>query len=373
MYQQADTAVIGAGIVGLATAYHLALKGKKVVVFERNPRALGASFRNFGLFWTLGQKQGHIYDRALYGRSVWQHVAKSSGLALEENGSMLLAYHADEAGVMEEFAHSTGIRCELLTPDAARSRSSAFRPEGLKAALYSPLEMTVNPREASARLAAWLESAHGVTFRYNTPVNGIQLPHIETKDEKWKVDRVFVCSGYDFETLYPEIFAAAPLTRCKLQMLRTVPQPGGWKLGPALVTGMSMLHYASFAHCPGLAAVKQRVEATLPEYVKYGIHLMVTQNGAGELSLGDSHEYGWEVDPFDKEHISRLILQFISTFLHAPTMDIQERWHGIYPKLTNGEHDLVLHPLPGVTIVNGLGGAGMTLSFGLARDVTAVE
>lgn len=373
MHQQADTAVIGAGIVGLATAYHLALKGKKVVVFERNPRAVGASFRNFGLVWTLGQKPGHIYERAMYGRATWQQIARESGLPCEENGSLLLAYHADETGVLEEFAGSTGITCEILTPDAARSRSSAFRPEGLKAALWSPLEMSLNPREACARLATWLESTHGVTFRFGTPVNGIQLPHIETKDEKWKVDNVYVCSGYDFETLYPEVYAAAPLTRCKLQMLRTVPQPDGWKLGPALVTGMSMLHYASFAHCPGLAAVKKRVEETLPEYVRYGIHLMVTQNGAGELSLGDSHEYGWEVDPFDKERISDLILQYINTFLYAPALDIQERWHGIYPKLTNGGHDLVLHPEPGVTIVNGLGGAGMTLSFGLARDVIALQ
>lgn len=373
MYQHADTAVIGAGIVGLATAYHLALKGKKVVVFERNPRAVGASFRNFGNFWTLGQQEGKIYDRAMYGRGIWQEVARETGMALEESGSLLLAYHADEAGVLEEFIATTNRGCEILTPEKAGRRSSAFRPEGLKAALWSPLEMTVDPREACARLAAWLESTHGVMFRFRTPVNGIQLPYIETREEKWKVDNVYVCSGSDFETLYPEIFAAAPLTRCKLQMLRTVPQPGGWLLGPTLVTGMSMLHYASFAHCGGLAAVKQRVEATLPEYVQYGIHLMVTQNGAGELSLGDSHEYGWEVDPFDKERISGLILQYINTFLQAPSMEIQERWHGIYPKLTNGEHDLVLRPGPGITIVNGLGGAGMTLSFGLARDVTAVE
>ncbi|WP_341841272.1 TIGR03364 family FAD-dependent oxidoreductase [Chitinophaga caseinilytica] len=373
MYQQADTAVIGAGIVGLATAYHLALKGRKVVVFERSPRALGASYRNFGNVWTLGQQDGYIYDRALYGRGIWQQLARETGLPAEESGSLLLAYHADEAGVLEEFVSTSSRDVEILTPEAATGRSRAFRPEGLKAALWSPLEITVDPREASARLAAWLESEHGVTFRFGTAVNGIQLPHIETKNEKWKVDKVYVCTGYDFETLYPDIFAASPLTRCKLQMMRTVPQPDGWQLGPTLVTGMSMLHYASFAHCPGLKAVKQRVDATLPEYVKYGIHLMVTQNGAGELSLGDSHEYGLAVDPFDKEHINDLILQFINTFLQAPTMGIQERWHGIYPKLTNGGHDLVLHPEPGVTIVNGMGGAGMTLSFGLARDVTAVE
>jgi glycine/D-amino acid oxidase-like deaminating enzyme len=132
-----------------------------------------------------------------------------------------------------------------------------------------------------------------------------------------------------------------------------------------------MVYYASFAHCKSLTALKQRINASFPEYQKYGVHLLVSQNGAGELSLGDSHEYGDTVDPFDKEHINQLILQYLPNFLQMPTLEIQERWHGVYPKLTNGEHDLVLHPEKGVTIVNGLGGAGMTLSFGLAKELTA--
>ena len=46
-----------------------------------------------------------------------------------------------------------------------------------------------------------------------------------------------------------------------------------------------------------------------------------------------------------------------------------QSWHGIYPKRTNGETEFIHHPQQGVTIVNGIGGAGMTLSFGLAEEV----
>ena len=96
---------------------------------------------------------------------------------------------------------------------------------------------------------------------------------------------------------------------------------------------------------------------------------MVSQNGGGELTIGDSHEYGPDFTPFDKEFINEMILQYLHTFLEAPAVTIQERWHGIYPKLVNGHTNLVLQPEKDVTIINGLGGAGMTLSFGLAEEI----
>lgn len=44
-------------------------------------------------------------------------------------------------------------------------------------------------------------------------------------------------------------------------------------------------------------------------------------------------------------------------------------WNGVYAKPTNGDTHIITSPEPGVTIINGLGGAGMTFSFGLAADI----
>jgi FAD dependent oxidoreductase TIGR03364 len=370
--KHADIAVIGAGIAGLAIAYQFARQGKKVVIFERNSRALGASIRNFGLVWPIGQQAGEHYQRAMASRRIWKELAAATGLECNETGSLHLVYEKDELAVLEEFvqaAPGNGYSCELLTPQQVSARSSAVKTAGLLGAMYSSTEMTVNPREASARIAAWLEEQLSVTLRFNTAVNGISMPFIQTGEESWKVDKVFLCSGADFETLYPQEFAQTGITKCKLQMMRTIPQPNNWQLGPALCAGLTLLHYSAFNTCSSLPALRRRVQAEMPQYLQWGVHVLVSQNGGGELTIGDSHEYGPDFVPFDKEFINDLILQYLHTFLQAPSFAIQERWHGIYPKLTNGQTNLVFQPEKDVTVINGLGGAGMTLSFGLAEEI----
>ncbi len=98
---------------------------------------------------------------------------------------------------------------------------------------------------------------------------------------------------------------------------------------------------------------------------------MVSQNGNGELTIGDSHEYGLVHDPFDKQFINNLIIDYLHTFANFKNWDLMQSWNGIYPKMTNGKMELVMEAEPGVTIINGMGGNGMTLSFGLCEQVIA--
>ena len=176
-----------------------------------------------------------------------------------------------------------------------------------------------------------------------------------------------VASGADFATLYPEVFAANALSKCKLQMMRTRPQPDGWRMGPMIASGLTLRHYPTFERCAGIGALRQRIADETPELDRYGIHVMAAQNGAGEVVLGDSHEYGEQITPFDKDEIQRLILRELHSIIRLPDWQVDSGWHGIYAVHAASAPQFVHQPADGVTIVIATGGCGMTMSFGLAE------
>ena len=369
--QTKDIAIIGAGIVGLAHALSAAKRGLSVVLFERNPQAIGASIRNFGMIWPIGQEPGSIHQRALRSRQIWLDIAPRADIWHAETGSLHLAYADDEMTVLEEFAQlapGLGYEVDLLDAQGVIARSRAAHPEHLRGGIWSPTEVCVDPREAIAKLPHFLAREYGVELRFSTAVHAIDLPNIYTSTETWQVQQVAVCSGVDFESLYPELYKNSGLTRCKLQMLRTAPQPGSWQLGPMLAAGLTLRHYAAFKTCPSLKDYSARISRDRPEFDQWGIHVMASQNGLGEITIGDSHEYGWQPDPFDKPAIDDLVLAYLRTFLHAHSLEIAQRWHGIYAKHRQ-RAEFIADPAPGVRVVNGVGGAGMSTSFGLAEEV----
>jgi len=365
--------VIGAGIVGLAMSRSLSEKGFAVTVFERNEKAIGASVRNFGMIWPIGQPIGNLYERALRSKSIWKHVCCEAGLWHNEVGSLHLAYSDLEWDVLQQFTDADKSKRPVaaINADEALSKSEAVNPNGLKGALWSADEMIVESRVAIEKLPEYLTEKYGVVFHFNTAINNISYPYVHSGKQSWQADMIYVCSGPDLETLYPEVFAASYFTKSKLQMMRFIMQPGGWRIGPSLCGGLSLIHYKGFESAGSLPVLKKYYEENMPDYIKWGIHVMVSQNAEGELTIGDSHEYGLVFDPFDKVFINKLIIDYMKQFAVFKDWSIIQSWHGIYPKRTNGEVDFIYSPEQGVTIVNGLGGNGMTLSFGLAEEVVA--
>lgn len=367
-----DIGIVGAGIIGLAHAYYASRRGLKVVVLEKTEKALGASIRNFGLIWPIGQAID-MFDIAMQSRNTWLELSEKAGFWVNANGSLHLAYNQDELDVLTEFQDvlKTTYGSDLLSPKKLANLSPFIIEDNLLGGLYSPNELTVNSREALPLITSYLEEEMGVDFRFSSQVIGLEGNAIISipEGEKVKAQHIIVTGGSDVHTLFPELFEDKFLVRTKLQMMKAETFEEDSRLGPTLCGGLTLTHYKAFESCKSLENLNKRISDEHSDLKKYGIHVMVSQNDYGELIIGDSHEYNNEVTPFNQELIDDLILDYLKHFFAIDKIKITERWHGIYAKSTEGKTELVLNPEKNVTVVNGLGGAGMTLSFGIAKEI----
>jgi FAD dependent oxidoreductase TIGR03364 len=364
--------VVGAGILGLATAKALALKGYKVRVIERSQFSIGASIRNFGMLWPIGQPDGQLYERAIRSREIWKEYLNSSSIPFNSCGSLHLAYSKEEWDVLEELSNiflEKGRPVNLINSGQIADRFDGINQNNLKGGLFSTDEVIIDPREGIRNLPPYLEQKFGVEFIWRTAISRVQPGSVFSGTTRFDADLIFICSGADFEVLYPEFFKQQEITKCKLQMMRFVSEKPDYRIGTSICGGLSLLHYKSFTASKALEILKVKLQNELPEHIKWGIHVMVSQNMQGELTVGDSHEYGLDFDPFDKQYINQLILDYLKNLIHIDQWRLVESWNGIYPKMTNGKTDLHIEIDNGVHILNGIGGNGMTLSFGFAEEI----
>lgn len=373
-----ELAVIGAGIVGLGHAWAAAKRGWRVELFERDRQAQSASIRNFGMVWPIGQPLGEFHDLAMNSRQLWMEAAAASGIWLHPCGSFHLAHHPDELAVLEEYSQlstSAGVDRPLWTAAEVLLFAPGANPDGLLGGLYSPTELGVDPPAAIRGLGAWLQTLPGVRFHFRTVVTAVEpddgaSPRVTVRTAAGRsatFDRVIICSGADQQSLFPAAHAATGQRLCKLQMLKTGTQPHGWRIGPHLASGLTLRHYRNFDCCPSIGAVRERIARDAPELDRYGIHVMASQNAAGEVILGDSHEYDDQIEPFDQQEIDGLLMRELRKVFTLPDWGLVHRWHGIYAKDPQQPFRFV-EPCPGVSLCNGFGGGGMTMALGAAEQ-----
>ena len=156
--------VVGAGIVGLSITRALHQKGYEVKVFERHPKSQGASVRNFGMVWPVGQAQGKTYDRAIRSREIWLEMSQKADFYAEQTGALHLAYTELEMQVVEEYVREMKDlkSAETLSPAEVAMKSPAAKLQGLKGALWTEEEVIVDPREAIAKLGVYFENQPGI-------------------------------------------------------------------------------------------------------------------------------------------------------------------------------------------------------------------
>ncbi len=370
MAERYDRIVVGAGILGLSHARAALAAGERVAVVEREPRATGATIRNFGMVWPVGMRAGEDRQRALRSREIWLDLSRDAGVEARSDGSMHIARHEDEWAVLQEFVASdasAGLDCELLAPEDASCAHPGLRVEGLVGVMRSTTELAIEPRTAADRIAAWLES-QGVTILRSIAAVRCETGSVMLADGRQLLGHsINVCSGADLRVLFPDVYQQVSVSLCKLQMMRL--SAPAWRVGAHVAGGLTLGHYAAFEDCPSLAAVRDRYALEHPFFGEHGIHVMSAQRADGTLVIGDSHEYGPGVSPFDREDINDAIVNYLGEMLDLRGTQVIDRWHGVYAKRMDGQTVLRCEPVPGVTVLNCVGGAGMTLGPAIAEEV----
>ena len=363
-----DLAVVGAGILGLATALAAVRRGLRVIVIDRDAQANGASVRNFGFVTVTGQEQGQMWRRACRSRAVWEEVA-AADIAVTQRGLWMMVRRGESLRVLDAFLGTEmAEHCHLLSAAEARRRCPELRAPQLEAVLESTVELRIESRTAIPRLTAWLAQARGVTFMWNARVLEIEAPVVRTSWGTVQADRVAVCPGDDFNGLFAERLASYALTRCKLQMLRLASP--GFRLPAALMSDLGLGRYLGYAALEAAGPLKSRLLAEQPGHVQHGIHLIVVQSADGTLVVGDSHQYAPTPDPFGSAAVDALILEEFRAALGLEPPPTLECWTGTYASAAN-PGVLFDTPQPNVVLVTVTCGAGASTGFAIGEEVVA--
>lgn len=370
-----DLLVVGAGILGTFHAYHARSAGLKVALIEQHKQPRGASTRNFGQVVPSGMsaKWKAIGRESL---SIYKALQEKAGFPLQPNGSVYIASNAEEVGLIEELEmrnRTAGYPAQLLTKAECLGRWPVLQPSYCQAGLFFPEEISLDARVAVHRIIDYMVEQMALDYYpacqiQQAEVAGSRVQLRSSDGQAFAGEQAVICSGSEFQTLFPERFRESALVAVKLQMLRTVPQPTQRTRGNIL-TGRTIRRYESFAECPSYAAVKAREPET--SFAKqYGVHLLLTQAPDGTVVLGDSHEYADAKDQDDLGYglnntINRFMMDEAMKIFQLQNWQIQNAWYGIYSQCK--QQDLFQETIEDrLHIVTGIGGKGMTGSPGFA-------
>ena len=175
--KEARAIVIGGGIVGCSTAYHLGQLGwDETVVLERAKLTSGSTFHAAGL---VGQLRSNANITQLLGYSValYDRLEAETGQATgwKRNGGLRLACNQErwtEVKRQATTAHSFGLEMQLLSAQEAQELWPLMEVSDVVGAAFLPTDGQANPSDITQALAKGAR-AKGVRFFEDTPVTGI--------------------------------------------------------------------------------------------------------------------------------------------------------------------------------------------------------
>jgi 4-methylaminobutanoate oxidase (formaldehyde-forming) len=201
---QAEIIIVGGGIAGCSTAYHLAKAGKTdVLLLEQGKLTSGTTWHAAGL---IGQMRPNRNMTAMskYGIELYATLEAETGLATgwKQCGSVNVASTPERMQVLRKqaaMAHSFGVECHLISPQEAGERYPVMRTDDLQGAIWLPGDGKPNPADLCMSLAKGSRN-QGVRMQEGIEVTGVivengRVKGVRTTQGEVRCEVLVNCAG----------------------------------------------------------------------------------------------------------------------------------------------------------------------------------
>ena len=303
MNQSPDVLVIGGGIVGAATAYHVARRGASVILLEANELAYGATGRNLGYIWLHTRRIGPELELVMHLRRELEELPGvfDDDFGLRTEGGLIYVHTEAQLATLREFVdrrQADGVDIRLIDGDEARSLAPIL-PDTVIGASYCPLDAQMDSGRYVRGFANAAARA-GASIVENAPVralerDGPRIARVVTDAETFTPGKVVVAAGAWTPELLRQVGAEIPIHAMRLQIVQTTPMER--TLGPVLYGPAAVKQYQIFRELASFRAEHWANEAE----ARHGKALLeaVCQRADGSYLLGCAMDYPgfvWEPD-----------------------------------------------------------------------------
>ncbi|WFO75166.1 FAD-binding oxidoreductase [Desulfurococcaceae archaeon MEX13E-LK6-19] len=337
MVGKADIVIIGAGIIGVSTAYNLVEKGiRNIVIIEKNYPGSGGSFRCATGIRASFTSEEHVL---LMKESVklWKELSEKHGFFYLRGGYVWLLSTEEQLELFKkfvEFHNSLGVPTRIISVEEIEKLVPTINTSGLVGGVYDPLAGKADCFKSLLLLLKYVRDkgvqVYTGTLARKIVVENSRVQGVETDKGFIEAKKIVVAAGYGSRDLLKTAGVDAPLN-----------------------------------NLPKHALVTEKFnERFKPLLVDWSSTSYMVQTSSGTFLIGAEIEEEYNVKPVNRiEFLYKAAQVWVKYFPWLAEINVLRYWTGYY--VMTPDHHPILGPIDdidGLYVATGFSGHGFMMA-----------